>query len=104
MNAAFCKSKDHLPKIVQVAGQPVHRVADHRLTIANVANKLLQLRTMEVLARSFVYEPLVENNTLKLTQYLLIERADAQVSDELTSSALSFRHFRPYGSGHLVSH
>ena len=77
MNAAFCKSKDHLPKIVQVAGQPVHRVADHRITVANVRGELYEFRPVKVFARGLVDETLVERNALKLAQLFLIERADA---------------------------
>jgi hypothetical protein len=49
---------------------------------------------MEILARGFVDEPLVQLHAFELAELLLIERADAQVSDELASSPLPFCRVR----------
>ncbi len=42
VNAALGKAEDQLAKIVQVASQPIHRVADHRVALTHVAAELLQ--------------------------------------------------------------
>ena len=47
--AAIREAKDHLAKIVQVAGQPIHRVAYHCIAFTHVARQLLQLRRVEIL-------------------------------------------------------
>ena len=94
VNAAICESKDHLSQIVQVTGQPIHRVADHRVALTHVAGKLFQLRPVEILAGCFVHETLVEMDTFELTQLFLIERADAQIADGLSGSAFPFCSFR----------
>lgn len=75
VNAAIREPEDHLSQIVQVAGQPIHRVADHRVTLTHVAGQLFQFRPMEILAGRFVHEALVEMNAFELTQFLLIEGA-----------------------------
>jgi len=68
-------------------------MTDHRVTLANVAGELFELRPMEVFTGSLVRKTHVESDALKLTQFFLIEGADAQVTDELTRPTLPFRHF-----------
>lgn len=43
-----------------------------------------RLRALEVLGRGFLNEPLVELRAFKLSDLFLIQRANAQVADELT--------------------
>lgn len=69
-------------------------MADHRIALADVADEQFELRPMEILARGFVDEPLVELHAFELAELLLIERANAQVPDELASSSLPFRRAR----------
>ena len=88
--SAIREAEDHLAKIVQVAGQPVHRVADHCVALTHVAGQLLQLGPVEILTRRLIHETLVERKAVELSQFLLIERAYAQVADELTRPALPF--------------
>jgi hypothetical protein len=92
MHALLREPKNNLPEVVQIAGQAGHRLADHRIALANVFGKLFELRAMKVFAGGLVCEPLVEGDALKLTQLFLVKRADAEVSDELTGSAPPFRH------------
>ena len=72
MDSPLGKPKNNLPQIVQITGQPIHGVADHRIPFSDVAGKLFELRAMEVLARSLVYETLIERDLLKLAQLLLV--------------------------------
>ena len=88
------KPRTTFRQIVQVTGQPVHRVADHRVTLTHIARKLFQLRPVEVLAGCFVHKTLVEMDAFELTQLVLIERADAQVAYKLTGPTFPFCHSR----------
>ncbi len=45
VNAAIREPEDHLPQIVQVAGQPIQRVTDDRVALTHVAGELGGLRT-----------------------------------------------------------
>ncbi len=90
LDAAPCQSKNDLPQIIQVPGQPVHRMADDRIALSDIADELFELRTVEALAGGFVDESHVELHTFQLAELFLVKGADAQVADELTSSLLSF--------------
>ena len=47
VNAALRKPKDYLSQIVQVAGQPIHRVTDHCVALTHVPGKLIQFRPVD---------------------------------------------------------
>ena len=94
VDAALREPEDYLTQIVQVAGQPVHRMADDRITFTDVACKLYELRTVEILARGLIDETLIERDAFQLTQFLLIERADPQIANHLTGLPLPFCRVR----------
>ena len=103
MNAPLGKPEDELAEIIQVAGKPVHRVTNDGVPFPNVFHELLELGPVQVLARSLVSKPLVEIDSLKLAQLLLIESTHPQVADRLTSPALPFCHVRFFSLHHIVS-
>lgn len=49
VNATIREAEDHLAQIIQVACEPIHQVADHRVAFTNVAGQLLQLRPMDTI-------------------------------------------------------
>ena len=55
-------------KIIQVASKPVHRVADHGIALAYVADELLELGPMHVLARRLFGEALIEVDSFELAE------------------------------------
>ncbi len=59
---------------------------------------------MHVFPRCLVGKPLVEVDSFKLTQFLLIESAHPQVAYRLPGPPLPFCHVRFSGIHHLVSH
>ena len=77
-----------MAQIVEVASQPIHRMADHRVAITNVANKQFELGPVKVLAGGLVHKTLVYTDAFKLTQFLLVKRTDPEIADDLTDPAL----------------
>ena len=64
MDAALREAKNYLPQIVQVAGQPIHRMTDDCVFLANIASEQFELRSVKIFARSLVHEALVERERL----------------------------------------
>src|SRR5579875_2339959 len=94
VHSAIREPENHLPKIVQVARQPIHRMADHGVALTYVPGQLHQFRPVEVLAGSLIHKAFVESDAFKLSQFFLVERADTQVADKLTSPTLAFCNIR----------
>jgi len=67
-------------------------MTDHCVPLANVARELFELGAVEVFPGGFVYKALVEGDALKLAQFFLVERADPEITDDLTGPALPFCH------------
>ena len=103
MNASVRKSKDDLPKMIEVASQPVHGMIDDSVLVPNVRGELYELRPVKVFAESPVDEALVEQNASSWRQLLLIERANAQVAKVLTASTLASCHFWFFDFRHAVA-
>ena len=78
-------------------------MAYDRIALAYVADELLELGPMHVLARRFISETLIEVNSFELAKFLLIEGAHAQVADRLTGPSLPFCQVRFSSFRHLVS-
>lgn len=50
VDAALCESEHYLSQIVQIAGQPIHRMTNHCVAFPDVTGELFELRPVEVLA------------------------------------------------------
>jgi len=83
MDAPISKAQHYSPQIVEVAGQPVHRVTEHRISLTDETLHGLQLGPVHILARGFVSEGLVRGQPFELSNFVLIQRADAQAADPL---------------------
>jgi len=100
VNAAIGEPQDHLPQIVQVAGQPIHGVTDDCIALTHVPRQLFKLWSVEILARSLLYKPLVELDAIELPQLFLIERADAAGSPQFrTEWPAHFPGVSPHAEG-----
>ncbi len=101
--ASFRQAENDLSKIIQVAGQPIHRVANNGVAFAHIFSELLELGTVHVLPGSLIDKPLIENDAFELAKLFLIEGTHAQVADHLTGPPLPFCNVRFFGFHHLVS-
>ena len=52
MNTALREPEDHFSQVVQIAGQPVHRVADHGIAFAHITGQAFQLGPVKILPGS----------------------------------------------------
>jgi hypothetical protein len=59
MDAPLRQTQHDSPQVIKVAGQPVHRVTKHRVTLADEALHGLQLGTPYILAGGFVSKSFV---------------------------------------------
>jgi len=71
-------------QVVEVAGQPVHRVHHHGVTLADELQHRRQLRPVQVLARHVVGEGAVDLDAVQLPVGVLLQGADPGVADPLT--------------------
>ena len=60
-------------QVIEVAGQPVHRVTKHRIPIADEALHGLQLGTLYILAGGFVGKCFVQGQPFELADFVLIQ-------------------------------
>src|ERR1700761_5183138 len=77
------------PQVIEVAGQPVHRVTKHCVAFADEALHGLQLGTLYILAGGFVSKCFVQGQPFELADLVLIQGADAQVADPLAFGRLA---------------
>ena len=94
VDTALREAEDYLAQIVQVPSESIHGVADDRIAFPNVVDELVELRALKILARSLIDKSLIEGEAFKLAKLLLIEGADTEVADELTSSPIPFCRVR----------
>jgi len=87
LHAAGGERADGGTEVVQVAGQPVHRVDHHGVAVADEGEHRRQLRPVEVLAGDMVGEGPVDLDALELPISILLQGADPDVADALTVDA-----------------
>lgn len=64
-------------QIVEGAGEPVHRVHDHDVAVADTAEQRIKLRSDNAFPGGLVGKPPVELDALELTNCALVEAADS---------------------------
>src|SRR5258706_3463580 len=94
MDAPPRQTQHYSPQVIEVAGQPVHRVTKHCVAFADEALHGLQLGTLYILAGGFVGKCFVQGQPFELADLVLIQGADAQVADLLAFGRLA-RSSRP---------
>ena len=72
------------PEIVEVAGKRIHAVHDNRVAVAHKGAKLLQGRSLHILAGCLVGKRPVHGNIVELPFGILIEAAEPNVADAIT--------------------
>ena len=75
--------KYELPKVIQVAPQPVHRVAHHGVTVPDESKQRRELRPLDILPRCAIDEATVELNSVELPVFSLVERTHADIAHSL---------------------
>ncbi len=85
MNALLSQTQRYSAQVIEVAGQPVHRMTKHCIAFADEALHGLQLRPLRILARGFVGKCFVKS----LANRVLIQGANTQVADLLASGRLA---------------
>jgi len=83
-HAAGGQDTDDRAQVVEVAGQPVHRVHDEGVAVADEPEQRFQLRPLCVLAGDAVGEGLVECDAVELPAEVLVQAADPGVAGPLT--------------------
>jgi len=73
MGAPLCQTQHYSLQVIEVAGQPVHRVTKHRIPIADEALHGLQLGTLYILAGGFVGKCFVQGQPFELADFVLIQ-------------------------------
>ncbi len=81
---ALSQPGDQFPHIVDVAAEPVHRVANHRVTFPHERQQRRELGPVYVLAQGSVEKATVQLDSFELPPFVLIEAAYAQVANPLT--------------------
>jgi hypothetical protein len=69
---------------IEVAGEPVHAVDNHGVTVTDEPQQLCQLWPCGVPARGLVSENAGQDLALELAQFILVYAAHPQVADALT--------------------
>ncbi len=72
VNAATGQIKHQLSQVVQVAGEPIHRVADQRVAFPHKAQQQLQLWTLQIPPRGSIGERLIQLFAVELAQLTLV--------------------------------
>ena len=106
MDTAPGQIQDDPAQVIQVAGQPVHGMADQRVPFPDEGQQELELGSMNILAGRFIGKHFVEFKALKLAKFVLINSAYAQVSYLQAlpcSSDRLLRRNRFFRLPHLVS-
>src|SRR5580698_2878424 len=80
MDAPLRQTQYNSPQIIEVAGQPVHRVTIHSIAFADEVQHGLQLWPLRILAGGSVSKGSVQGQPFELANLVLIQRADAQVA------------------------
>src|SRR5260370_21153712 len=83
------QTQPYSPKVIKVAGQPVHRVTKHCVAFADEALHGLQLGTLCILAGGFVSKSFIQGQPFELANLVLIQGAHAQVADPLAFGRLA---------------
>jgi len=78
-------------QVVEVARQTIHAVHHHRVSFAHEGEQPFQFGPPCVLARRLVGEQLVHRNLFQLPLRVLVEAADADVTDALTVQGILLR-------------
>jgi hypothetical protein len=89
MDAPLRQTQHYSPQVIEVAGQPVHRVTKHCIAFADEALHDLQLGPLRILAGGFVGKCFVQGQPFELAELILIQGADAQVADPLALGQLA---------------
>lgn len=79
------ESVDKGSQVIEVAGESVHVVHNHRVPVAGEPQQLGQLRPVCVPAGGLVREYAVQNLAFELAFLVLVQRAHAYISDPLSS-------------------
>jgi hypothetical protein len=66
MDAPLRQTQHYSPQVIEVAGQPVHRVTKHCVAFADEALHGLQLGPLYILAGGFVGEGFVQGQPFEL--------------------------------------
>ena len=78
-------------QVVEVACQTIHAVHHHRVAFAHEGEQPFQFGPPGILARRLVGEHLVHRNLFQLPFRVLVEGADADVTDALTVQGILLR-------------
>lgn len=68
-------------EVVKVARQPVQRVRDHGVAVADEREHLVQLRPRRVLARGVVGEGALDGDPVELSLGVLIDAGNPDIAD-----------------------
>ena len=80
MDAPLRQTQHYSPQVIEVTGQPVHRVTKHCIAFADEALHGLQLGPLHILAGGSVGKCLVQGQSFELANLVLIQGADPQVA------------------------
>jgi hypothetical protein len=83
LDAAPGESLDDAAEVVEVAGEAVHAVDNHRIAFTDEGEEGIELRAAGILAGGFIGEDAVEFNAVQLAIGILVGAADADVADAL---------------------
>jgi len=72
IDAPLRQGNDQLSEVVQVPGEPVHRMTKDRIPLSHVAEQLFELWPVDALSGSFIDKTLVEGEAVQLTQFLFV--------------------------------
>ena len=75
---------DDLSQVVEIAGETIHAVDHNDIPVPHKDKHGIELRPVNVLARSLISEDPVEWVPLKLAADVLVECADPDITDPLT--------------------
>ena len=77
MDAPLRQTQHYSPQIIEVAGQPVHRVTIHSIAFVDEVLHGLQLGPLRTLAGGSVSKGSVQGQPFELANLVLIQGADA---------------------------
>ncbi len=73
MDAPLSQTQHYSPQVIEVAGQPVHRVTKYCVAFADKALHGLQLGPLRILAGCFVGKSFVQGQPFELADLVLIQ-------------------------------